>query len=48
MIGALIHNYELPANRFQFLAAPMYATGSKTITGLARPPIAGIPKVFIV
>jgi hypothetical protein len=44
MIGALIHNYSLPANRFQFLAAPMYATGSKTISGLARASYSWYPK----
>ena len=36
MIGALIHNYELPLNRFNFLVAPLYATGSKTLNGAAR------------
>ncbi len=36
MLGAVIHNYSLPLNRFQFLAMPMYATGSKSINGLAR------------
>ncbi|HTE11484.1 MAG TPA: M1 family metallopeptidase [Chitinophagaceae bacterium] len=36
MIGLLVHNYNLPAEKFQFLAAPMYATGSKTLNGLGR------------
>jgi Peptidase family M1 domain len=36
MVGALVHNYTLPEPRFHFLAAPMYATGSKTFTGTAR------------
>ncbi len=36
MIGGLIHNYTLPANRFQFFAAPMYANNSKKLAGLAR------------
>ncbi len=36
MIGGLIHNYTLPENKFQFLAAPMYATGSHTFTGMGR------------
>ncbi len=36
MIGGLIHNYTLPEPRFHFFAAPMYATGSKTFTGIAR------------
>lgn len=36
MIGLMIHNYQLPAQKFQFLAAPMYATGSKKINYIAR------------
>ena len=36
MIGGVIHNYTLPEPRFHFFAAPMYATGSKTFTGIAR------------
>jgi hypothetical protein len=36
MIGALIHNYTLPEPAFHFMAAPMYATGSKTFTGIAK------------
>lgn len=36
MIGGLIHNYTLPEPAFHFIAAPMYATGSKTFTGIAK------------
>ncbi len=36
MIGALIHNYTLPEPAFHFVAAPMYATGSKTFSGIAK------------
>ncbi len=36
MVGGLIHNYQLPLNRFQFLAAPMYATGSKAFNIFGR------------
>ena len=36
MIGGLIHNYEFPSNKFQFLVAPLYATGSKTLNGIGR------------
>lgn len=36
MVGALIHNYTLPVPRFHFFLAPMYATGSKTLTGMGR------------
>lgn len=36
MIGGLIHNYTLPEPKFHFFVAPLYATGSKTFTGIAR------------
>jgi hypothetical protein len=36
MLGALIHNVNLPENRFEFLFTPMYAFGSKTVEGLGR------------
>ncbi|MBC7720540.1 MAG: hypothetical protein H7068_00865 [Pedobacter sp.] len=36
MIGALVHNYQVPLQRFQFVAAPMYAIGSKGFNVFAR------------
>jgi hypothetical protein len=36
MLGALIHNINLPENRLEFLFTPMYAFGSKTVEGLGR------------
>ncbi|MEO8822351.1 MAG: M1 family metallopeptidase, partial [Ginsengibacter sp.] len=36
MIGGLIHNYTLPEPKFHFFVAPLYSTGSKTFTGIAR------------
>ncbi len=36
MLGVLIHNYTLPAEKFQFLLSPMYATGSSQLNGLGR------------
>ena len=36
MPGITIHNYQFPLPRLRFLAAPMYGTSSKTITGLAH------------
>ncbi len=36
MFGALIHNINLPANKFEFLFTPLYAVGSKTMEGLGR------------
>ena len=36
MLGAIIHNYTLPAEQFQFLVAPLYGTASKSMNGLAR------------
>ncbi|MEO6612766.1 MAG: M1 family metallopeptidase [Chitinophagaceae bacterium] len=34
MVGVFVTNIKLPPSRFQFLLAPMYATGSKRFTGL--------------
>ncbi|MBK9569039.1 MAG: M1 family metallopeptidase [Chitinophagaceae bacterium] len=34
MLGGFITNMKLPPSPFQFLVAPMYATGSKKMTGL--------------
>lgn len=34
MLGGLVTNIKLPPSRFQFLLAPMFATGSKKFTGL--------------
>ena len=36
MIGAAIHNYQLPLNKFNFFIAPLYATGSKQLNGAVR------------
>lgn len=36
MAGVLLHNYTLPFSKFQFVATPLYATGSKQINGLGR------------
>ena len=36
MLGILFSNYNLPPNRFQYLAIPMYAFGSKSFTGLGK------------
>lgn len=36
MIGALVHNYTLPLNKFQFVIAPMYGTKSKQLNGMGR------------
>ena len=34
MLGGFVTNMKLPPSKFQFLIAPMYATGSKNLTGL--------------
>ncbi len=44
MIGALVHNYNLPPSNFQFLAAPLYATGTQKLNGLARAEYSWFPK----
>jgi hypothetical protein len=36
MVGALISNYKLPPNNFQYLAIPLYGTGSKKFTGIGK------------
>ncbi len=36
MAGVLVHNYNLPPSNVQFIAAPLFATGSKKINGYAR------------
>ncbi|RYY70365.1 MAG: M1 family peptidase [Chitinophagaceae bacterium] len=36
MLGAFIHNFNLPPSKFLFYAVPMYATGSKQLNGLGR------------
>ncbi|MBL7701304.1 MAG: M1 family metallopeptidase [Ferruginibacter sp.] len=36
MIGALLHNYTLPLNNFQFVVAPLYGTKSKQFNGIGR------------
>jgi hypothetical protein len=36
MFGAMIHNYQLPLNKFQFFAIPMYAFGSNTFNVFGR------------
>ncbi|MEO6584005.1 MAG: hypothetical protein ABIO05_06755, partial [Ferruginibacter sp.] len=36
MIGGMLHNYTLPAPNLLFFAAPLYSTGAKMLTGIAR------------
>lgn len=36
MLGAMVTNYKLPPNNFQFLLVPLYGLGSKKFTGLGR------------
>ena len=36
MFGALLSNYKLPPQSFQYLFIPMYATGSRDFAGLAK------------
>ncbi|UEG48817.1 M1 family metallopeptidase [Ferruginibacter lapsinanis] len=44
MIGAIIHNYTLPAEKFQFLVAPLYGTHSKQMNGIGRLSYTWYPK----
>ncbi len=43
-IGLLIHNYNVPASPFQFVAIPMFATNSKQLVGLGRAGYTWYPK----
>ncbi|OQP59362.1 hypothetical protein A4R26_21325 [Niastella populi] len=36
MFGAVLHNYTFPAHKLQYIFTPMYAFGSKDLTGLGR------------
>jgi hypothetical protein len=36
MIGAMIHNYNLLPNNFEFILIPLYASGSKQFNGIGR------------
>lgn len=36
MLGGIIHNYSLPFKPFQFIAVPLYSTGSKQLNGIGR------------
>ncbi|HYC40852.1 MAG TPA: M1 family metallopeptidase [Chitinophagaceae bacterium] len=44
MIGAFLTNVKLPPSKFQFFAAPMYATGSKRFTGLGYADLSIFPE----
>ena len=36
MLGAVVHNYNLPPSNFQFVATPLFATGTKKLNGIGR------------
>ncbi|PWU02953.1 MAG: hypothetical protein C5B52_04275 [Bacteroidetes bacterium] len=44
MPGLMLHNYNLPYTKFQFLASAMYATRSKTINTIDRATYTWFPK----
>ncbi len=44
MAGAFVTNMKLPPTKFQFLFAPMYATGSKSFTGIGLAYYSFFPK----
>lgn len=46
MAGLVFTNYKLPPSRFQFLAIPLYAFGSKRIKGLGRMQYSFYPQAF--
>ena len=36
MVGGVIHNYQLPTNKFNFIAIPLYGTGTSVLNYYAR------------
>lgn len=44
MIGASVHNYGIPFNKVQYLVAPMYSFGRKSVSGIAELSITTLPK----
>ena len=36
MLGAVLHNYSLPLNKFKFVAAPLFAFNSSQVNGIGR------------
>ncbi len=36
MVGGMIHNYQLPNSKFNFIAIPLYATGTKVLNYYTR------------
>ncbi|MEI9956109.1 MAG: hypothetical protein WDM90_07365 [Ferruginibacter sp.] len=36
MLGVAIHNYTLPATKFQFVVAPLYSSQNKQFNGIGR------------
>ncbi len=36
MVGLVLHNVSLPSHNFQFILAPLYATGSKQLNGIGN------------
>lgn len=44
MIGALIHNYQLPLPKFRFFVAPLYGTSSNSLNGIGRLSYSWYPK----
>jgi len=36
MLGVVLHNYSLPLNKFQFVAAPLYSFNSHQVNGIGR------------
>jgi hypothetical protein len=46
MIGAIVHNYNLPPSNFQFIATPLFATGTKKLNGIGRLEYFWLPSAY--
>lgn len=44
MVGIALHNYGIPLKRFQYVIAPVYSTGRKSISGLGEISYTFLPK----
>jgi hypothetical protein len=44
MVGAMVHNYNLPPSNFQFAIAPLFATGTNKLNGIGRAEYSWFPK----
>lgn len=47
MLGAIVHNYQLPPSRLKFVLAPLFGVGSNKINGIGRVSYTGYLQHFL-